>query len=48
MIDSLQTGDKKGITTPIDWQAGEDVTVLPTLSTPDAKEKFQDVREVRP
>jgi glutaredoxin/glutathione-dependent peroxiredoxin len=48
VIDSLQTGDKKGVTTPIDWQVGDDVIVPPTLSTPDAKNKFQDVREVRP
>ena len=25
VIDSLQTGDKKGIATPINWNAGEDV-----------------------
>lgn len=48
VIDSLQTGDKKGVTTPIDWQVGEDVIVPPTVSTPDAKNKFQDLREVRP
>ncbi|KAI9757245.1 MAG: peroxiredoxin 1 [Chaenotheca gracillima] len=48
VIDSLQTGDKKGITTPIDWQAGDDVIVPPTVSTADAKKKFGDVREVKP
>jgi glutaredoxin/glutathione-dependent peroxiredoxin len=48
VIDSLQTGDKKGVTTPIDWQMGDDVIVPPTLSTSDAKNKFQDVREIRP
>jgi peroxiredoxin (alkyl hydroperoxide reductase subunit C) len=48
VIDSLQTGDKKGVTTPIDWQVGEDVIVPPTVSTEDAKKKFADVREVRP
>jgi glutaredoxin/glutathione-dependent peroxiredoxin len=48
VIDSLQTGDKKGVTTPIDWQMGDDVIVPPSVSTPDAKKKFQDVREVRP
>jgi len=48
VIDSLQTGDKKGVTTPIDWQVGDDVIVPPTVSTPDAKKKFQEVREVRP
>jgi glutaredoxin/glutathione-dependent peroxiredoxin len=48
VIDSLQTGDKKGVTTPIDWQVGDDVIVPPTVSTPDAQKKFRDVREIRP
>ncbi|KIX03534.1 uncharacterized protein Z518_07087 [Rhinocladiella mackenziei CBS 650.93] len=48
VIDSLQTGDKKGITTPVDWQAGDDVIVPPPVSTSDAQKKFTDVREVRP
>lgn len=48
VIDSLQTADKKGITTPIDWQVGDDVIVLPTVSTEDAKKKFGEAREVRP
>ncbi|CAK4033327.1 Mitochondrial peroxiredoxin PRX1 [Lecanosticta acicola] len=48
VIDSLQTGDKKGVTTPIDWQAGEDVIVPPSVSTEAAKEKFGSVREVKP
>lgn len=48
VIDSLQTGDKKGVTTPIDWIPGDDVIVPPTVSTPDAKKKFGDVREVKP
>ncbi len=48
VIDSLQTGDKKGVTTPINWQVGEDVIVPPTVSTEDAKKKFKDVREVKP
>ncbi|QDS71837.1 peroxiredoxin 1 [Venturia effusa] len=48
VIDSLQTGDKRGVTTPIDWQVGEDVIVPPAVSTDDAKKKFGEVREVRP
>jgi peroxiredoxin (alkyl hydroperoxide reductase subunit C) len=48
VIDSLQTGDKKGVTTPIDWQPGDDVIVPPSVTTEDAKKKFSDVREVRP
>ncbi|KAL1310753.1 hypothetical protein AAFC00_001005 [Neodothiora populina] len=50
VIDSLQTGDQKGVTTPIDWQVGDDVIVPPTVSTEDAKKKFgkDNVREVKP
>ncbi|KAF7715861.1 Peroxiredoxin, mitochondrial [Penicillium ucsense] len=48
VIDSLQTGDKKGVTTPIDWQVGDDVIVPPSVSTEDAKKKFGEVREVKP
>jgi glutaredoxin/glutathione-dependent peroxiredoxin len=48
VIDALQTGDKKGVTTPIDWQVGDDVIVPPSVTTEAAKQKFADVREVRP
>lgn len=48
VIDSLQTGDKKGVTTPIDWQVGEDVIVPPSVSTADAKKKLGEVREMKP
>ena len=48
VVDSLQTGDKKGVTTPVDWVPGDDVIVPPTVSTPDAKKKFGEVREVKP
>lgn len=48
VIDSLQTGDKKGIATPIDWQMGQEVIVPPSVSTADAKKKFGEVREVKP
>ena len=48
VIDSLQTGDKRGVTTPIDWKVGDDVIVPPSVSTEDARKKFGDVREVKP
>lgn len=48
VIDSLQTGDRKGVTTPIDWQVGQDVIVPPTVKTEDARKKFGEVREVKP
>lgn len=48
VIDSLQTGDKKGVVTPIDWQSGDDVIVPPSISTTDAEKKFGNVRELKP
>lgn len=48
VIDSLQTGDQRGVTTPIDWQVGDDVIVPPTVSTEEAKKKFGEVRELKP
>lgn len=48
VIDSLQTVDGKGVTTPIDWTPGNDVIVPPTVSTSDAKKKFGEVRELKP
>ncbi|KAI4279104.1 MAG: hypothetical protein LQ337_000527 [Flavoplaca oasis] len=48
VVDALQTGDGKGVTTPIDWVPGEDVIVPPTVGTEDARKKFGDVREIRP
>ncbi|KAI9661224.1 MAG: hypothetical protein M1821_009551 [Bathelium mastoideum] len=48
VIDSLQTGDAKGVTTPIDWVPGDDVIVPPSVNTEDAKKKFGDVREMKP
>ncbi|KIW93758.1 uncharacterized protein Z519_05073 [Cladophialophora bantiana CBS 173.52] len=48
VIGALQLGDKKGVTTPINWEMGEDVIVPPSASTEDAKKKFADVKEVRP
>lgn len=48
VVDALQTGDKKGVTTPINWQVSDDVIVPPTVSTEDAKKKFGQVREVKP
>jgi alkyl hydroperoxide reductase subunit AhpC len=48
VIDSLQTTDKLGLASPIDWQVGDDLIVPVPVSTEKAKEKFEDVREVRP
>ena len=50
VIDSLQTADKKGIATPINWNVGDDVILPPSVSTADGKKKFgqDNVTEVKP
>lgn len=48
VIDSLQTADKEGIATPINWEVGQDIIVPTSVSTEAAREKFDDVREVKP
>jgi thioredoxin-dependent peroxiredoxin len=49
VVDSLQLTSKHSVSTPADWQAGEDVIVGTTISTEDAKKRFpKGVREVKP
>jgi alkyl hydroperoxide reductase subunit AhpC len=39
-IDSLQLTDNYKVATPVDWQAGDDVIILPSLDNEAAKELF--------
>ncbi|KAK7746536.1 peroxiredoxin 1 [Diatrype stigma] len=48
VLDSLQTGDKHKITTPINWVPGDDVIVAPSVKNEQAKELFPDFRIVKP
>jgi len=48
VVDSLQTGDKHRITTPINWVPGDDVIVHPAVSNEEAKTLFPDFRIVKP
>jgi len=48
VIDALQLTDAAPVSTPVDWQPGERVIVAPTLSTDDARQRFENVEEVRP
>jgi alkyl hydroperoxide reductase subunit AhpC len=48
VVDSLQTGDKHRITTPVSWQKGDDVIVHPSVSNEEAKTLFPDFRIVKP
>ena len=40
VIDSLQLTDTHKVATPVDWQNGEDVIIVPSLSNEEAKERF--------
>jgi alkyl hydroperoxide reductase subunit AhpC len=48
VLDSLQTGDKHRITTPINWIPGEDVIVHPSVKNEEAKTLFPQFRIVKP
>jgi thioredoxin-dependent peroxiredoxin len=48
VVDALQATDAAPVSTPVDWQPGDRIIVAPTMSTDEAKEKFQNVEEVRP
>ncbi|KAL4804275.1 hypothetical protein BDV18DRAFT_153227 [Aspergillus unguis] len=48
VVDALQTTEKHGVTTPINWLPGDDVVIPPPVSTEDAQKKFGEVRVVKP
>lgn len=48
VIDSLQLTANSQVATPADWKAGEDVIVVPAVSTEDAQKKYSDLRIVKP
>ncbi|KAI0976732.1 mitochondrial peroxiredoxin PRX1 [Xylaria arbuscula] len=48
IVDSLQTGDKHKVTTPINWVPGDDVIVAPVVKDEQAKELFPGFRTVKP
>jgi len=48
IVDSLQTGDKHRITTPINWVPGDDVIVHPSVKNEEAKTLFPEFRIVKP
>ena len=42
VIDSLQLTAKHSVATPVNWQQGEDVIIVPALKDEEAREKFPD------
>ncbi len=49
VIDSLQLTANYSVATPADWKDGDDVIVLPSITTEDAIKKFEKgVKEIKP
>jgi len=48
VVDSLQLGDKYRVTTPVNWQKGDDVIVHPSVSNDEAKTLFPGVKTLLP
>jgi alkyl hydroperoxide reductase subunit AhpC len=40
VIDSLQLTDSYSVSTPVNWEAGEDVIIVPSVSDTDARQRF--------
>ena len=40
VIDSLQLTDQHKVATPVNWQTGDDVIIVPSLSDAEAKQRF--------
>ena len=49
VIDSLQLSAGYSVSTPVNWQEGEDVIIMPSVSNDDAKGKFpKGWKEIKP
>lgn len=47
VIDSLQLTATKKVATPVDWQAGKECMVLPTVSNEEAQTLFPNMKTVQ-
>lgn len=48
VLDSLQLTDNRKLTTPVDWQEGDDVIIAPSVPDEEAKKDFPGFRAVKP
>src|SRR5918994_1953220 len=48
VIDSLQLTDKHKVATPVNWQQGQDVIIVPAVSDEEANQKFPGFKKLRP
>jgi alkyl hydroperoxide reductase subunit AhpC len=47
-LDALQATDAGPVSTPAEWAPGDRVIISPAISTEDARERFENVEELRP
>lgn len=45
-IDALQTTDKHGVNTPVDWRPGDEGIPPPNLSDDEVQKRFGDFRKI--
>ena len=48
VVDSLQLTAKHKLATPVNWQNGEDVIIIPAVSDDDANKIYSNIRRVKP
>src|SRR5258708_1536934 len=49
LVHPMQRTDNQSVDTPADWKEGEDVIVVPSISTEDAQKKFpKGVKVIKP
>lgn len=48
VIDALQTADRAEVATPVDWKEGDKIIVPTGITTDEARERFDDVKEAFP
>lgn len=48
VVDSLQLTANHSLATPADWQPGQDMIVVPAVSTEDAQQRFKDLKVIKP
>lgn len=48
VVDSLQMTANHSLATPADWEPGEDMIVVPAVSTEDAMKRFESVQVIKP
>jgi peroxiredoxin (alkyl hydroperoxide reductase subunit C) len=47
-VDALQLTDRQPVSTPVNWQPGDDIVVSPKLSDDEVEQRFTGVRKVKP